>query len=163
MWLQGGDAGPSPNMYIYAVSDDVTLTQKTGVSGWVNWSNPSIQTIKVVNGTVTIGAVIQCDGGGWGTVDDFYLYKTAEIEVAPPTEPIDTPTPSIPPTPYTPPTPFIPPTPSIAPTPGKEYIAGDKNQASAVVSITQANVRAQAFIDVDHEELFDLAKANIVF
>ncbi len=88
MYLQGGGEGDSPNMSIYATADGVTKVQETGVAGWVNWSNPSIDEIKVENGTVTIGADIQCAGGGWGTLDDFYLYKTRDLVVDKPVDPV---------------------------------------------------------------------------
>ncbi|MDF2485074.1 MAG: extra-cellular endo-beta,4-galactanase, partial [Herbinix sp.] len=72
IFLQGGDA-TNPVMSIYAIADGVTYTMDTGVDGWANWQNPKIENIKVESGTVLIGAAIQCDAKGWGTLDDFYL------------------------------------------------------------------------------------------
>jgi arabinogalactan endo-1,4-beta-galactosidase len=78
MFLQGGDANHS-NMYVYAISGNQEYKTPTSVNGWVNWSNPQVADILVLDGTITIGAKIQADGGAWGSLDDFYLYKTKEI------------------------------------------------------------------------------------
>lgn len=70
--LQGGDAN-NTNMYIYVVVDGETFITETTVDGWANWMNPTIENIYIPNGTVTVGAAIQCDPKGWGTLDDFSL------------------------------------------------------------------------------------------
>jgi len=72
MSIQGGDA-ENLVMSIYVIADGKTYTMETGVDGWVNWQNPKIENIIVESGTVTIGASIQCDAKGWGTLDDFCL------------------------------------------------------------------------------------------
>ena len=72
IFLQGGDAG-NPVMSIYAIADGITYTTEAGVDGWANWKNPVVENIKVESGTVIIGASIQCDPMGWGTLDDFYF------------------------------------------------------------------------------------------
>lgn len=78
MFLQGGDAN-HPNIYVYAISGNQEYKTQTSVNGWVNWSNPQVANILVLDGTITIGARIQADGGAWGSLDDFYLYKMKEI------------------------------------------------------------------------------------
>ncbi len=76
LYIQGGDAGDSAEMYIYADNGTERLTQETGVSGWCNWQNPVIPDITVgEDGTLTVGASISCAAKGWGTLDDFYLYQ----------------------------------------------------------------------------------------
>lgn len=76
LYLQGGDAGDNAQMYIYADNGTEQLTQETNVNGWCNWQNPVITDITVgEDGTLTIGASISCAAKGWGTLDDFYLYK----------------------------------------------------------------------------------------
>ena len=72
IFLQGGDVS-NPTMRIYAISDGVTYQTEATVDGWANWQNPRIENIKTESGTVIIGAAIQCDAKGWGTLDDFYL------------------------------------------------------------------------------------------
>lgn len=83
MFLQGGDAVDS-NMYIYTKTADETLETETEVSGWTSWNNPEIGDILVLDGTITIGAVIQADAGAWGTLDDFNLYKVADYQAPDP-------------------------------------------------------------------------------
>jgi len=85
MFIQGGDAVNS-DMYLYAKTGDNQLKAATGVNGWVNWSNPKIQNILVTNGTLTIGANIKANGGAWGSLDDFYLYRVNYDTKAPLTE-----------------------------------------------------------------------------
>lgn len=70
--IQGGDAA-NPNMYIYVIADGVTYTAQTGVSSWNVWQYPSIENIELQGDTITVGAYIKCDAGGWGTLDDFML------------------------------------------------------------------------------------------
>jgi len=79
MFLQGGDANNS-DMYLYANTASKDYKTDTGVNGWVNWSNPAINDILVTDGTLTIGARIKADGGAWGSLDDFYLYRTGDLQ-----------------------------------------------------------------------------------
>ncbi|WP_117149310.1 glycosyl hydrolase 53 family protein [Paraliobacillus zengyii] len=83
MFLQGGDANIA-NMYIYTKTADETLEVETEVSGWTNWNNPEIGDILVLDGTITIGAVIQADAGAWGTLDDFTFYKVGDYQAPEP-------------------------------------------------------------------------------
>ncbi len=76
LYIQGGDAGDSPDMFIYADNGTERLEQETGVAGWCNWQNPEISGITVgEDGMLTIGASVSCAAKGWGTLDDFYLYQ----------------------------------------------------------------------------------------
>ncbi len=79
MFVQGGDAEES-NMFLYAKTSSGEMTEETAVNGWVNWSNPAIEEILVIDGTLTIGANIEADPGAWGTVDDFSLTKVKDYE-----------------------------------------------------------------------------------
>lgn len=76
LYLQGGDAGDNAQMYIYADNGKEQLAEKTKVDGWCNWQNPVITDITVgEDGRLTVGVSIECAAKGWGTLDDFYLYK----------------------------------------------------------------------------------------
>ncbi len=76
LYIQGGDAGDSPDMYIYADNGTERFTQETGVAGWCSWQNPVISDIIVEeDGMLTVGASVSCAAKGWGTLDDFYLYQ----------------------------------------------------------------------------------------
>ena len=74
MFVQGGDA-KNPEMYLYSKNGGQEYKMNTSVSGWVSWNNPQINEIIVTDGTITIGARIKADGGAWGSLDDFYLYR----------------------------------------------------------------------------------------
>ena len=78
-YLQGGDAGDEAQMYAYADNGTDCLAKVTGVDGWVNWQNPVVEGITVgEDGTLTVGASVTCAAKGWGTLDDFYLYRIDE-------------------------------------------------------------------------------------
>ncbi|WP_430539999.1 glycosyl hydrolase 53 family protein [Neobacillus drentensis] len=83
MFLQGGDA-VNPVMNLYAKTGDKEIKVNTGVNGWVNWSNPEIPNILVKDGTITIGASIKANGGAWGSLDDFYLYRSNDQDTQAP-------------------------------------------------------------------------------
>ncbi len=76
LYLQGGDVGEDAEMYIYADNGKQMLAENTTVDGWTNWQNPVLTEIVVgKDGTLKVGASISCKANGWGTLDDFYLYK----------------------------------------------------------------------------------------
>ncbi|MBD8068641.1 glycosyl hydrolase 53 family protein [Bacillus sp. PS06] len=77
MFIQGGDAN-HPEMYLYAKVNGEEYKAETGVNGWVNWQNPELSDILILDGTITIGARVKADAGAWGTIDDFYLYHVGE-------------------------------------------------------------------------------------
>ena len=83
MFLRGGNTN-NPDMYLYAKTADQDYKTVASVNGWVVWSNPDIQNILVKDGTITIGANIKADGGAWGTLDDFYLYRTGDLDTQAP-------------------------------------------------------------------------------
>ncbi|WP_236015335.1 glycosyl hydrolase 53 family protein [Planococcus soli] len=80
-FLQGGDAENS-EMYIYAETAGERYTMETSVNGWANWSHPELDGILVEDGTVTIGGSVKADGGAWGSLDDFSLYRVQDAEAA---------------------------------------------------------------------------------
>lgn len=75
-YIQGGDVGDAAQMYAYADNGSETLQTETVVEGWTVWQNPVVTGITVGDdGTLTVGASINSGAKGWGTLDDFYLYK----------------------------------------------------------------------------------------
>ncbi|MBQ6806031.1 MAG: glycosyl hydrolase 53 family protein [Lachnospiraceae bacterium] len=75
-YLQGGDVGDAAQMYAYADNGSETLQTETDVEGWTVWQNPVVTDITVgEDGILTVGASIKSGAKGWGTLDDFYLYK----------------------------------------------------------------------------------------
>ena len=76
LYIQGGDAGDSADMYIFADNGTDRLTEATGVTNWCNWQNPVIDEITVgEDGILTVGASVSAKAKAWGTLDDFYLYQ----------------------------------------------------------------------------------------
>lgn len=75
LYLQGGDAGDNADMVVYADNGRDHCAAVTGVAGWCNWQNPVVEIKAGDDGILTVGASISCAAGGWGTLDDFYLYQ----------------------------------------------------------------------------------------
>lgn len=82
VFSQGGDSMTDDNskLELYAVSTDGgEVTESFLLTGWENWKNPVIQTIKVGDdGKLTIGVRMKCPAGSWGSLDDFVLTKLSE-------------------------------------------------------------------------------------
>ena len=75
--LQGGDVGSSASIYLYViVNGEEIQSEPVTLSGWVNWQVPVIADIELDGTTdITVGVAVKCAGGGWGTMDDFVLYR----------------------------------------------------------------------------------------
>lgn len=78
-FVQGGDAENS-EMYIYAETAGERYTMNTTVNGWANWSQPELDSILVEDGTVTIGGSVKANGGAWGSLDDFSLFRMQDAD-----------------------------------------------------------------------------------
>lgn len=74
-FFQGGDINTDAKMELYAVTNGSELTAPFVAAGYANWQKPTISTIEVTDGTLTIGVRIACNAKGWGTIDDFTLNK----------------------------------------------------------------------------------------
>ena len=76
-YIQGGDVGKNANIILFAEAEGkVYESDPVTLSGWVNWKDPKIENIVLSqDGEITIGMKVTSGGGGWGTMDDFYLYK----------------------------------------------------------------------------------------
>lgn len=74
--IQGGDVGADAQIYLYAVVDGTTYqSDPVTLDGWVNWQVPQITDIPVSGASdLVIGMHVSSAGGGWGTIDDVYLY-----------------------------------------------------------------------------------------
>ncbi len=75
--IQGGNVGSSAEIYLYAiVNGEMICSELVTLNGWVNWQTPEITDIELSGSdTITIGMYVSSGAGGWGTIDDFYLYK----------------------------------------------------------------------------------------
>lgn len=70
---QGGDTGDDADIHLYVISDGQTYTAPLTFHGWVNWQEAALDHIPCASGTLTVGVYVRCQGGGWGTFDDFLL------------------------------------------------------------------------------------------
>lgn len=80
-YLQGGDAGDDAVFQLYMACGTEKKSVDTTVSGWKNWSNPSVEEFEVTKdgSKVTVGVYVVSGAGGWGSWEDFYLYKTGDL------------------------------------------------------------------------------------
>lgn len=74
-FFQGGDINTDAKMELYAVTNDSELTVPFVAAGYANWQKPTISTIEVTDGTLTIGVRIACNAKDWDIVDNFPLSK----------------------------------------------------------------------------------------
>ncbi|HAX73811.1 MAG TPA: hypothetical protein DCY20_09850, partial [Firmicutes bacterium] len=72
--IQGGDASQA-DMKLMAITKDNEQVSTFKVDGWLNWQTPTISTINVTDGTVTITMKVDAPAKAWGTFDDFELIK----------------------------------------------------------------------------------------
>ena len=70
---QGGDVGDDADIQLYVISDGQTYTAPMTFHGWVNWQEALIENIPCQSREITVGVYVRCQGGGWGTFDDFLL------------------------------------------------------------------------------------------
>lgn len=74
-YFQGGDIQDSAKLELYASTGGTVSSDDFTAQGYANWQAPSLPSIEVTDGTLTIGMHIQCNAKGWGTIDDFTLNK----------------------------------------------------------------------------------------
>ena len=65
--------GDDADIELYVISDGQTYTAPMTFHGWVNWQEAVIEHIPCESRTLTVGIYVRCQGGGWGTFDDFLL------------------------------------------------------------------------------------------
>lgn len=81
-YIEGGDCGDNAELKLYAKVGEESFETPTAVTGWQNWANPQVEEIKVTaDGTVVkVGVSVKAVAGGWGAWDDFYLYRTGDVD-----------------------------------------------------------------------------------
>jgi len=78
VYAQGGDVKEGSVMELYAITGGKEQKVSFMVTTYADWKNPTIPEIQVTDGTLTIGARVKCNAYGWGTLDDFTLYKISD-------------------------------------------------------------------------------------
>ncbi len=75
---QGGDMSSSAVLELYAVADGQEYTQSFELTGYADWKEPTVTKIKLTGDSMVIGVRMKCNGGSWGTVDDFTLNRIGD-------------------------------------------------------------------------------------
>jgi arabinogalactan endo-1,4-beta-galactosidase len=76
MFAQGAGADTGTMIYVKDSSDEILESVNFSLTGWVNWQSPSLNVTLSAGDTITVGVkVVDADGGAWGTLDDFLLWK----------------------------------------------------------------------------------------
>lgn len=75
---QGGDMLSSSVLELYAIVDGQEYTQQFELTGYADWKEPTVADIKLTGDTIVVGVRMKCNGGSWGTVDDFTLNRVGE-------------------------------------------------------------------------------------
>ena len=75
---QGGDMLSSSVLELYAIADGHEYTQQFELTGYADWKEPAVTDIKLTGDTIVVGVRMKCNGGSWGTVDDFTLNRVGE-------------------------------------------------------------------------------------
>ena len=70
---QGGDVDDDADIHLYVIADGQSYTAPLTLTGWVNWQEAVIEHVPCASGTLTVGVYVRCQGGGWGTFDNFLL------------------------------------------------------------------------------------------
>ena len=75
--IQGGDVGSDAEIYLYVIINGEEITSDpVKLAGWVNWQTPAIKDIELkADDDIIVGMAVKCAGNGWGTMDDFELFK----------------------------------------------------------------------------------------
>lgn len=78
VFSQGGDMSSSAVLELYAAADGQEYTQSFELTGYADWKEPSVTKIKLTDDSMVIGVRMKCNGGSWGTVDDFTLNRIGD-------------------------------------------------------------------------------------
>ena len=94
-YLQGGANGDNDVYEVYAKAGDTELASAPAVpQGWKIWQHPQIRFTVNETTEVMVGMRATATGGAWGTWDDAYLYKDADITPTPDPNPDPNPDPT---------------------------------------------------------------------
>lgn len=78
VFSQGGDMLSSAVLELYAAADGQEYTQSFELTGYAEWKEPTVTEIKLTDDSMVIGVRMKCNGGSWGTVDDFTLNRIGD-------------------------------------------------------------------------------------
>ncbi|MCI5620936.1 MAG: glycosyl hydrolase 53 family protein [Lachnospiraceae bacterium] len=153
---------------------DTTLTSNAVVlSGWMNWQCATVSEITVTqkmidegNNTLTVSANLLLCKDTWGSLDDFYLYKIADVTETPetpadsesPVTPTEPTKPTVPTTPTKPTTPVEteiptkPTTPVVPPASGVTSVTASSQAGAPSVSIETDSSKLASMLCTEAEQ-----------
>ena len=72
--IMGGDCGET-EIYAYIMLDGETVaTAPLSITSYGNWDTAQTPAVSYTEGQrLSVGVYVRCQGGGWGTFDDFLL------------------------------------------------------------------------------------------
>lgn len=77
-YIQGGDVGNDcvVRFYIKVNGEEMASDDSSKLTGWKKWNTPKVSGVAANAGDeITVGMYVSCAAGGWGTMDEFCLYK----------------------------------------------------------------------------------------
>jgi len=84
-YIQGGSGSTADavvKIYDQNGKEKDVLRASCSLDGWCEWKNPEITSIIVSEGDyLEVGMEVNVAAGGWGTMDDFYLYRAYEYDI----------------------------------------------------------------------------------
>lgn len=77
-FIQGGDVGNDcvVRFYVKVNGEEAAADDSASLTGWAEWKKTEVKGIEAKAGDeITVGMYVSCAAGGWGTMDEFCLYK----------------------------------------------------------------------------------------
>ncbi|MBR1861554.1 MAG: glycosyl hydrolase 53 family protein [Lachnospiraceae bacterium] len=76
--IQGGDVGDNCviKFYVKVNGEEAATDESVSLTGWAEWKKAAVSGVSASAGDdITVGMYVSCAAGGWGTMDEFCLYK----------------------------------------------------------------------------------------
>ena len=77
-YAQGGDVLEDAVMELYAITSAGEQKVSFELTTWIDWKNPTIPEITVLDGELTIGIRVKSNAKSWGTFDDITLNRISD-------------------------------------------------------------------------------------
>ena len=77
-FIQGGDVGSDcvVRFYVKVNGEEAAADDSASLTGWAEWKKTEVKGIEAKAGDeITVGMYVSCAAGGWGTMDEFCLYR----------------------------------------------------------------------------------------